>query len=60
MNLFKIILFIFIVYFIRRFIQMYRALKAIQLEREMQEAQEQKKQDTKNSDTIEADYKVMD
>lgn len=54
MNLLKIIVTIFIIYFIKRFFQMYRVLKDIQLRQ-----QEMMKNTSKNNDAIETDYKVL-
>ena len=60
MSLFKIILVIFLIYFIRRFLQMYRALRAIQLEREIKEREEFRAQEVKRDKAVDAEYKVID
>lgn len=63
MRLLKIILVFIAIYFIRRFIQMYRVMKAIQ-EKQMAEAAEaQKQQHNNHSQTtkvVDADFKVID
>lgn len=60
MKLLKLLAFIFLIYFIRRFIQMYRALKKIQLQEGQELKKESYSQETKNSNVVEADYKVVD
>jgi heme exporter protein D len=65
MRIIKIILVIVAVYFIRRFIQMYRVMKSIQeqQQRNMRENQaRQQKQDhaARDQSIINADFKVMD
>jgi len=61
MRLLKIILIIFGVYFVRRFIQLYRAMKRIQDERELSMQQELKQRSsTQKGPIIEADFKVVD
>jgi len=55
MNLLKIIIVIFFIYFIRRFIQMYQVLKSIQLKQE----ETLKNASSKKDDAIETDYKVL-
>jgi len=60
MSLFKIILLLFLIYFIRRFLQMYRTLKTLQLERELNENKMRKEQEMKKDGAVEADYKVID
>ena len=66
MKLLKIIAVIFLIYFIRRFIQMYRVMKRIQ-EEQTKRAQNQSQQpnftqgpEKKPNDSIEADYRVVD
>ena len=54
MNLLKIIVIIFVIYFIKRFFQMYRVLKDIQLRQE-----EMMKSKPQTDDAIETDYKVL-
>jgi hypothetical protein len=63
MRLLKIILVFFLIYFIRRFIQMYRVMKSIQEQQLAQaaRAQEQQHQPSPKNDTIiNADFKVVD
>ncbi len=62
MRLLKIILVIFAVYFIRRFIQMYRVMKAIQEKQkaEAQKAAENLKTSARNVGVVNADFKVID
>jgi hypothetical protein len=67
MKLLKIILIIFLIYFIRRFIQMYRVMKQFQAEqvanqkREAEAGMHSQAQPKKNDDdAINADFKVMD
>lgn len=55
MKLFKIILFIFAVYFIRRFIQMYKVMKALQAQQMRAPMQKREQQ----SNAINADFKVL-
>ena len=60
MKLFKLILFLFAIYFIRRFWQLYKAME--QRGRELQakeEAQATQKQ-TPDGKVVEAEYKVVD
>ncbi len=61
MRLFKLLIVIFGVYFIRRFIQMYRVMKRIQ---EQQQAQAQNHQASgaphKQPSAIDAEYRVVD
>lgn len=63
MKLLKIIIIFFVIYFIRRFIQLYRALKQIK-ENQSQEyagTQETRKPNTKDpSGIVDAEYKVID
>ena len=55
MNLIKIIVIIFIIYFIRRFIQMYKVLQSIK----MKQQEEAKKNSTVNKEAIETEYKIL-
>ncbi|HXH29420.1 MAG TPA: hypothetical protein VNJ01_01285 [Bacteriovoracaceae bacterium] len=65
MNVIKLLVIIFAIYFIRRFFQLYSAMKRVQEEARLREQAaadvnqrvSKKKQD---SDVIEADYKVVD
>lgn len=57
MKLLKIIVVLFIAYFIRRFIQMYRTIKLLQ---NKENAQKNESQKPKSDDSIEADYKIID
>lgn len=62
MKLLKIILFIFAIYFIRRFIQMYRVMKSIQ-EKQAQEAADALRQQQKpqaGNTVVDVDFKVID
>lgn len=60
MNLFKVILFFFAVYFIRRFWQLYRAME--QRGRELQAKEEAlaSQKQTTDGKVVEAEYKVVD
>ncbi len=65
MALLKIFVIIFLIYFIRRFIQLYGVMKRLQAEAEAtaRQAELNKRQVSKksaNADAIEADYKVVD
>lgn len=62
MRLLKLIGFFFAIYFIRRFIQMYKAMSAIQEQNQhlRQQQQTQSNHQPKNADIIEADFKVVD
>ena len=57
MRLLKVIVVIFIVYFVRRFIQMYRAMQKLQEEARVKQPE---KSSSVKSDVVEADYRVMD
>jgi Flp pilus assembly protein TadG len=64
MRLLKIIAVFFIIYFIRRFFQMYRAMKQIQ-EQAAQNAAKEQQQATSNpvppnDKVVDAEFKVMD
>lgn len=65
MKLLKIILVVFLIYFIRRFIQMYKVVKALQ-ENQAQNQKPTSPEDNqgepqkKNDKVVEADFKVMD
>lgn len=63
MRLLKIILVVFLIYFIRRFIQMYRVMKAIREEQELnaQRPQGPVNDFTKQNQTVvDADFKVVE
>lgn len=65
MRLLKIILVIFLIYFIRRFIQMYKVMKTIRDNQDINpqgpRPQAETKKDSPAKDTvIDADFKVMD
>lgn len=63
MRLLKIILVLFLIYFIRRFLQMYKVMKAIQQEQKKQnhaKAESDIKFHNKGDTIVDADYKVMD
>jgi hypothetical protein len=55
MKLLKIISILFIFYFIRRFIQLYRVMKTIQANQNAKESAPQAKSD----DSIDADFRVI-
>lgn len=57
MNLFKITLFFFAIYFLRRFIQFYRVMNEI---RSRQEQPQQKQGNEQAEKVVEADFKVLD
>lgn len=57
MKLLKIIIIFFLIYFIRRFIQMYRVMKKIQEEKKLNP---QAPPSSSHSDAIDADFKVVD
>ena len=58
MRLFKIILVFFAIYFIKRFIEMYRVMKRIQDEQAMQK-NKSSTNDVKAEKTIDADFKII-
>ncbi len=58
MRLFKIILVFFAIYFIKRFIEMYRVMKRIQDEQAMQK-NKSSSNDVKAEKTIDADFKII-
>ena len=65
MKLLKIIGIFFLIYFIRRFMQMYKVMARIQKEQENLRRQQSSHQTPqtrpeKNSDVIEADFKIVD
>lgn len=64
MRLLKILLVIFLIYFIRRFIQMYRVMKTIRENQEQkdmdQAARPEKEYEGKKDSVIDADFKVVD
>jgi hypothetical protein len=66
MKLLKLIVFIFIIYFIRRFFRLYKALKHAQeaqaqaLKEAQVKAERDNLQKKKNSDAIDADFKIVD
>jgi len=62
MKLLKIILIFFGIYFIRRFIQMYKVMKRIQEQHEAQgkaQASSPCQHNQKNDDIVNADFKVL-
>lgn len=60
MKLLKILLFIFAIYFIRRFIQLYRVMKKIQEEQLRQQREEsQAKAQSRSGEVVDAEYKVI-
>lgn len=61
MKLLKLILFFFAIYFIRRFIQFYRAMKATQERNiELEKMMSQKPEEKNSGKTVEAEFKVVD
>ncbi len=58
MRLFKIILVFFAIYFIKRFIEMYRVMKRIQDEQAMQK-NKSSSNEVKAEKTINADFKII-
>ena len=58
MRLFKIILVFFAIYFIKRFIEMYRVMKRIQDEQAMQKYKSSSNE-VKAEKTINADFKII-
>ncbi len=61
MKLLRIILILFAAYFIRRFIQMYRALKQLQAEQSKAPAHTNQQRSPKDrGHIVEAEYKVVD
>lgn len=64
MRLLKIILVIFLIYFIRRFIQMYQVMKTIRDNQELNPGPKappsEDRPDSKNDKVVDADFKVMD
>jgi flagellar basal body-associated protein FliL len=61
MKLLKIILIIFLIYFVRRFFQMYRVMKQVQAEQVANKKREAEAEpNKKDDDAINADFKVMD
>lgn len=68
MRLLKIIAVIFLIYFIRRFIQMYKVMKRVQEEQQMLRRRQQEQQQytanqtspKKHENVINADFKVID
>ncbi len=61
MKLLKIIAFLFLLYLIRRFYQLYRAMKKIQEEQALRAASEQMKSEGAPANkVVDAEYKVVD
>lgn len=65
MKIFKILAIIFLIYFIRRFIQMYRVMKALQENQNKgpqnpSEENPHMHKNTNDKDVVDADYKVID
>jgi len=58
MRLFKIILVFFAIYFIKRFLEMYRVMKRIQAEQTMRK-NTTSSNDLKAEKTIDADFKII-
>lgn len=60
MNLFRIILFFFAVYFIRRFWQLYKAMEQRGKELQAREEEQSTQKQTADGKVVEAEYKVVD
>ncbi len=60
MKLIKIIFFFFIIYFVRRFIQLYRAMKKIQDSQAQGKTYNEYNAETKKSKVVDADFKIVD
>lgn len=60
MKLLKIISILFLIYFIRRFMQMYRVMKEIQQAQKNAQAQNHQRNSPPKEEAINADFKVMD
>lgn len=60
MKLFKLILFFFAIYFIRRFWQLYKAMEQRGKELKAQEEAQASQKQTTDGKVVEAEYKVVD
>lgn len=60
MKLFKLILFFFAIYFIRRFWQLYKAMEQRGKELKSQEEAQAAQKQTTDGKVVEAEYKVVD
>ena len=60
MKLIKIISFFFIIYFVRRFFQLYKAMKQIQAAQAQGKTYKEYTSENSKSNVINADYKVVD
>jgi hypothetical protein len=60
MKLIKIIIFFFIIYFVRRFIQLYRAMKKIQASQAQGKTYNEYNAEKKKEKVVEADFKIVD
>ena len=60
MKLIKIIIFFFILYFVRRFIQLYRAMKKIQESQAEGKTYTEYTQEKTKSKVVDADFKIVD
>ncbi len=62
MKFFKLIFFFFIIYFIRKFIEMYRNVKRMQIDLEAQKNKSNTSHGPQNAQSavIDADFKVVD
>ena len=60
MKLIKIISFFFIIYFVRRFIQLYRAMKKIQQAQAQGKTYHEHTSQNSKGNVVEADFKVVD
>ncbi len=60
MKLFKLILFFFALYFIRRFWQLYKAMEQRGSELKAQEESRSSQKETTDGKVVEAEYKVVD
>ena len=60
MKLIKIIIFFFIIYFVRRFIQLYRAMKKIQDSQAQGKTYNEFSAEKTKSKVVDADFKIVD
>ena len=60
MKLIKIIFFFFIIYFVRRFIQLYRAMKKIRESQEQGKTYNEYNAEKTKSKVVDADFKIVD
>lgn len=61
MRLLKIIIVLFLIYFIRRFMQMYQVMKGIQAQHEANNLKAQRQEQAEKAENVvNAEYKVID